>query len=103
MSLIANADICKGHSEMIWTDFTCSNFIIVRLNIKLLLAQHVLVLGYTRLLSLFELPDRFVEQYPEGVAVPLIDSCLCSFIATVQAPYPFEHSAACRCFLSANG
>jgi len=27
---------------------------------------------------------------------------MCSFLATAEAPYPTEHSATCRCFLSTN-
>jgi hypothetical protein len=31
----------EGHSEMIWTQLICRNFIIFRLDIKQLLAQHI--------------------------------------------------------------
>ena len=41
---------CEGHSEMIFTYFICSNFIIFRLNTKQLLAQHIPLQGCTLLL-----------------------------------------------------
>jgi hypothetical protein len=37
-----------------------------------------------------------------GVTIPPTDSHLCTFLATVEAPYPAEHSAACRYFLITN-
>jgi len=37
----------KGHSDMIWTQLICSNFTILRLHTKQLLAQHIPLLGYT--------------------------------------------------------
>lgn len=35
----------KGHSKMIWPQLTCSSFIICRLSITQLLAQHIPLLG----------------------------------------------------------
>lgn len=40
------------------------------------------------------------ELFFRSVAIPLIDSCLCSFLTTVEAP--FEHSAAGKCHFSTN-
>ena len=37
----------KGRSDMIWTQLICSNFTILRLHTKQLLAQHIPLLGYT--------------------------------------------------------
>lgn len=34
----------EGHSEIIWTQFICSNFITLRLNTKQLLAQYIHIL-----------------------------------------------------------
>ena len=36
----------EGHSEMFWTHLICGSLIILRLNIKKLLAQHVSRQGY---------------------------------------------------------
>jgi hypothetical protein len=94
----------EGRSEMIWTQLACGNFVIFRLNTEQLLAQHILLLGYTHtsLPSRRELPDGFTEPIFRGVAISLVDSRLCGFLATVEAPYRVEHSAVCRCFLSTN-
>jgi hypothetical protein len=35
-----------------------------------------------------------------STAIPLTDSLLCCSLVIAEAPYPVEHSAACRCFLS---
>lgn len=40
-----NDTIYKGHSKMIWPALTCSSFIICRLSITQLLAQHIPLLG----------------------------------------------------------
>jgi hypothetical protein len=90
----------EGHLEMIGTHPICNNFIIFRLNIKQLLAQHILLLGHMSLPSPWELPDGFKEPFFRRVAIPLMDSRLCNFLATTEAPYPDEHITACRCFLS---
>jgi len=80
---------------MIWTTVTCSSFIIFRLP-----HQHILLLCYISLPSPCELLNGCKELFFRRVAIPLIDSCLCSFLATLQAP--FEHSAAGRCYFSTN-
>ena len=35
----------------------------------------------------------------KSVAIPLMDSHLCSFLASVEAPHPCEHRATCGCSL----
>jgi hypothetical protein len=85
-----------------WFGLICRNFIIFSLNKKQLLAQLILFLGYTLLPSPRELPDGFMEPYFTGVAIPVVDSCLYSLLASVEAVYPLQCSAACRCFLSTN-
>jgi len=89
--------IYKEH-EMIWTYPICSHFITFSLNTKQLLAQHTPLLGYTSLLPPRQLANGCTEPFSRGVALPLMDSHLCSFLSTVEA----EHSAVCRCFLSTN-
>jgi hypothetical protein len=37
-----------------------------------------------------------------GVTITLMGRCLCSFLATVEAPYAVECTAACRCILCQN-
>lgn len=88
--------------EMICTHPICSNFITFSQNTKQLLAQHILLLGYTSLLPPWELASGCTEPFSTGVAIPLTDSHLCSFLSTDEAPYPAEQSAVCRCFLSTN-
>jgi hypothetical protein len=87
---------------MIWMQLICSTFIFFVLNMKHLLAQHIPVLGYTSPPSLWELPDGSTEPFFRGVVIPCMDSCLYSFLASVEAVYPVAHSAACRCVLSTN-
>jgi len=41
----------QGHSEMIWINLICSNFITFKLNTKQLLAQNITLLGYKSLPS----------------------------------------------------
>jgi hypothetical protein len=93
----------EERSEMIFTQLVCSNVIITyTLNTKLLLAQHIPLLRYTSLSSPWALPNGFTEPFYSGAAMPLTDSRLYSFLATVEAPCPANHTAACRCFLSTN-
>jgi hypothetical protein len=61
---------CKGHSEMVWTQPMCSNFITFRLNMKQLLAQHIPVQSYTSLPPPRKLLDGFTEPLFTGVATP---------------------------------
>jgi hypothetical protein len=78
----------EGHLEMIWTCLICSNFIIFRLGIKQLLAQHIpLLLGSILLPSPSELQDGFTEPFVRGAVMQLVDTCLCSFLSTVDVPY----------------
>ena len=92
----------EGHLEIIWTHLICRNFIIFTRNTKQLLAQHIPLLGYILLPSPSELQDGFTEPFVRGAVMQLVDTCLCSFLSTVDVPYLVEHSAACRCFLSRN-
>jgi hypothetical protein len=85
---------------MIWTQLICSNSVIIRLNTKQLIAQHIPLLGYTTVSSFWELLDGFPEPFFKSVAVPIKDRRLCSCLATVEAPYLVEHCAACRCLCS---
>ena len=87
---------------MIWTQLIRSNFIIFRLNIKLLLAQHILLLDYTSLPPHSELLDGFTQPFFSGIVIPLTDSHLDGFLANVDAPYPVEHNDVCRCFFFTN-
>lgn len=91
----------KGHLKTIWAQSVCSNFI-CRLNMKQLLAQHIPLIGHTWLPSLWELSYGFTESLIRGVVITLMFSCLYSFLTIVEAPYPVEHKAACRCHLSTN-
>ena len=88
--------------EMVWTHPICNNFITFSLNTKQLLAQHIPLLGYTSLLPPWELANGCTEPFSRDVAIPLTDSHQCSFLSTDEAPYPVEHNAVCRCFLSTN-
>jgi hypothetical protein len=92
----------QRHYEMIWTHLICSNFITFKLNTKQLSAQHIPLLGYMSLPSPWELLVGFTEPIFEGVMRYYSSNRLCSFLATAEAPYPVEHSAACRSFLSTN-
>ena len=85
---------------MIWTHPICSNFITFILNTVQLLAQQNPLLGYTSLSPPWELANGFTEPFFRGVVLPLTDSYLCSFLSTVEAPYPVEHSAMRNYFLS---
>ena len=87
---------------MIWTHLICSNVINFTLSIEQLLAQHIPLLHYTSLPSPWKLLDGFTEPFFRGGATPLVVGHLCSFLATVEAMYPEEHSASCRCFLTAS-
>ena len=53
----------EGRSEMIWTDPICYSFTMFRLNIKQLLAQHILLLGYISLPSPWVLSDGLTEPF----------------------------------------
>jgi len=87
---------------MIWTHFICKNFIVFGLNTKQLLAPHIPFLRNTSPPSPWSLTDDLTEPFFRGVAIPPTDRHLCSFLATAEAPYPTEHSAACRYFQSTN-
>ena len=87
---------------MIWTQLICSNCITFRLNITLLIAQHTPFIDYTSLPLPWDLLDGFIQPFFSGIVMPLTDSQLCDFLANIEAPYPVEHNAACRCFLSTN-
>jgi hypothetical protein len=76
----------------------CGSFVIFRLDIELLLAQHIPLLGYLLLTSPWGLPYGLTEQFFRGVAMPLADTRLCSFLAAVQALYLVEHITLSRCF-----
>ena len=91
-----------GRWEMIWSHYSYSNFIIFRLNIKLLPAQHVLLSGATSLSSVGELPDDFMEPFCKRFAVTLMGSELCSFLTTAVIPCPVGHNVECKFFLSTN-
>jgi hypothetical protein len=67
-----------------------------------MLAKHIPFLGNTFLPSIQKLPDGLKEPFFRGAAILLTDSHLCSFLATVETPYPAEHSATCRYYLSMN-
>jgi hypothetical protein len=83
---------------MIWACLICGSFIVFRLDIKLLLAQHIPLLGYLLLTSPWELPYGLTEQFVRGVVMPLADTRLCSFLPAVEALYLVEHNVLCRCF-----
>jgi len=53
------------------------------------------VLRYHSWTAVCELPDGSAEPFFRGVAVPPMDSRLCSFLATAEALYPVEHRASC--------
>jgi hypothetical protein len=94
-TLIYN-EMYEGWLEMIWPQLIYSDFIIIRLNNKQLLALNIPLLGYISLGA----PDGFIEPSFRCAAIPLTDCHLSSFLANAAAPYPVEDSAACRCFLS---
>ena len=77
-----------------------SNFMIIKLNTKHFVDQHVPLLSCTSLLSPSELPDGFTEPFFRSVLMSLMDRILCSSLATGEAPYPVGHGAACGCFIS---
>ena len=87
---------------MIWTQLIFSSCIIFRLKITLLLAQHIPFLVYTSLPPPWQLLDGFAQPFFSGIVIPLTDSHLCGFLANIEAPYPVEHNAAHKCFLSTN-
>jgi hypothetical protein len=84
----------EGRSKLIWTRLICSNFTILRLHTVKMLAQHIHLLDYTSLPSLWALTD--------GVTEPRMNSFLCSFRASVAAPYPADSGVASRYFLRTN-
>jgi hypothetical protein len=96
--LLVNCE-CYTTEQLIWTQLVCSNFIF-RLNMKQLLPHQNPFLGHTWLPSAWELSNGFTESFFRGVVTPLIYSCLCGFLATLEALYPVEHNAACRCCFS---
>jgi len=53
------------------------------------------VLRYHSWTSACELPDGSTEPLFRGAKIPLVDSRLCCFLATAEAPYPVKHRAAC--------
>jgi hypothetical protein len=57
---------------------------------------------YTSLLSTWKLLGGITEPFFRDVAILLMDSHQCSFVASVEALYPVEHSPACRYLLSTN-
>jgi len=75
--------------EMIWTRLICRNFINFGLNTKQALAQNTPFLDCTSLPSPWELLDGFTEPFRD-VAIPLMDSHLFSFIASVKDLYPAD-------------
>jgi hypothetical protein len=59
-----NSSKCYARGLRKWLpQFICSNFIIVGLNTKPLLAQHIPLLSYTSLSSHWELPDGSTEPF----------------------------------------
>jgi len=76
---------------VIWTCLICRSFVIFRLHIKQLQAQHIGLLGYLLRTSPWELPYGLTEQFFRGFAMPLADTCLCFFLAIIEALYPVEH------------
>lgn len=63
----------EGHLEITGTCHICSHFIIFRLYIKQLLAQHISLLGYTSLPIHYKFLDGFTEPF-----FRYMHSCLCS-------------------------
>ena len=57
-----------------------------RLNTKQLLGQHIPLPDFTLLPPWYYL-DGFIEPFFMGLMTPFMDSCLCSFLATVEAMY----------------
>ena len=53
----------EGYLEVIWTWLICSNFIIIRLDIRELLSQNIPLLVYILLTSPWEFPYGFTEQF----------------------------------------
>jgi len=49
-----------------------------------------------------EASGRLQEPVFTGAVILLMDNCLCTFFANLEAPYPAEHSAASRCSLTTN-
>ena len=72
---------------MILTRLTCGNFITFKLSAKRLLAQHIP-------LHIWVLPYRFTEAFCTGGMIPFMDSHLCGFLATAEAPNPVLHAGA---------
>jgi hypothetical protein len=72
---------------MIWIKLMCSNFMIVRLKLKQQLAKHTASQVYTPLPSPSELLDSFTDPLFRDVVITLMESHLCSFLATVEVPY----------------
>jgi len=68
------------------------------MNTKQLLAQHIPLLDLHRR-HLIRI-TRMASRNYSAVAVPIIGRRLRSFLATVEATCPVEHSAAHRCLLS---
>lgn len=79
-----------GRSEMIWAELIYNTFITFRIYCKDLLAQHILLLGYTPLPSLWVRPDSFTGPFLRGVGIPLMDSRPCSFLSTVESQHAAE-------------
>ena len=88
---------------MIGINLICSNFMIFSLKLNNCQLNILPSQVYTPLPSPWGLLDGFTEPLFRDVVIPLMERHLCSFLATVQVPYPTEHSASCRwCFLSTN-
>jgi len=51
------------------------------------------VLRYHSWTAACELPGGSTEPFFRGAKIPLVDSRLCSFLATAEAPYPVACSA----------
>jgi len=101
-SITKNKQIHYDYIQGAWNDLDSPHlqqFFTFSLNTKQLAAQHTPLLGYTSLLPPRELANGCTEPFSRDVAIPLTDSHLCSFLSTVEAPYPVEYSAVCRCFL----
>jgi len=73
--------------EMVRTQLICRNFINFGLNTKQPLAQNTPFPDCTSLPSPWELLDGFTEPFFRDVTIPLTDSHLFSFIASVKDLY----------------
>ena len=97
-----NDTIYKGHSNMIWPHLTCSSFIIRRLSITQLLAQHIPLLGLYDT-AVFLGASRWLHRTVSyGCCDTTHGQLPVQVLGHCWTPYPLKLSSACRCFLPTN-